>query len=92
MAKLMEQGPVLILAFQAQQLTRKKALDESGVADVSLYVCLKTLSELVSLPLQEILENVMYIWALCRDQSIYDPRTAWRVLEFGIQSAGKMLV
>ena len=21
----------------------------------------------------------MYIWALCRDQSIYDPRTAWRM-------------
>ena len=41
---------------------------------------------------QEILENVFYVWALCRDQTIYDPRTAWRVLEFGIQSSGRMLV
>ena len=43
-------------------------------------------------PLQEVLENVFYVWALCRDQSIYDPRIAWRVLEFGIQASGKLLI
>ena len=41
---------------------------------------------------QELLENVYYVWALCRDQSQYDPITAWKVLEFGIVAAGKMLV
>lgn len=34
MAKMLEQGPVLVLAFEAQQLTRKKAAKESGVDDV----------------------------------------------------------
>lgn len=34
MAKKMEQGPVLLLSFQAQQLTRKKKADE--VEDVSV--------------------------------------------------------
>lgn len=43
-------------------------------------------------PPQELLENVYYVWALCRDQSQYDPITAWKVLEFGIAAAGKMLV
>ena len=40
----------------------------------------------------ELLENVYYVWALCRDQTQYDPITAWKVLEFGIAAAGKMLV
>ncbi|XP_013389354.1 mitochondrial import inner membrane translocase subunit TIM44-like [Lingula anatina] len=26
--------------------------------------------------------KVVHVWALCRDQSILDPRAAWRVLEF----------
>ena len=33
----------------------------------------------------------MYVWALCRDQSIYDHKTAWRVMEFAIQHTGKLL-
>ena len=41
---------------------------------------------------QEELENIYYVWALCRDQTIYDPKTAWRLLEFAIQAAGKLLV
>ena len=41
---------------------------------------------------EELLENVYYVWALCRDQSQYDPISAWKVLEFGIAAAGKMLV
>ena len=41
---------------------------------------------------QEQLENIYYVWALCRDQTVYDPKTAWRILEFGIQAAGKLLV
>ena len=41
---------------------------------------------------QDNIENVMYVWALCRDQSIYDHKTAWRVMEFAIQHTGKLLV
>lgn len=36
MAKMLEQGPVLVLAFQAQQLTRKKPTQETSVEAVSL--------------------------------------------------------
>eukprot|EP00118_Oscarella_pearsei_P023013 m.270848 g.270848 ORF g.270848 m.270848 type:complete len:89 (+) comp40545_c0_seq4:1086-1352(+) len=35
------------------------------------------------------IENVHYIWALCRDQSVFDPSAAWRILEFAIQSTDK---
>lgn len=40
---------------------------------------------------QDNIENVSYVWALCRDQSILDHRSAWRVLEFGIQSSSSWL-
>jgi len=70
LAKLMEQGPVLILTFQAQQVTmvtdKKGKIVEGAVDNI---------------------ENVNYVWAMCRDQSIFDHRSAWRVLEFGIQQA-----
>jgi len=67
LAKIMDQGPVLILTFQAQQvsmLTDKKGKVIEGAVDN--------------------IENVNYVWAMCRDQSIFDHRSAWRVLEFGI--------
>jgi len=67
LAKIMDQGPVLIMTFQAQQvsmLTDKKGKAiEGGIDNI---------------------ENVNYVWAMCRDQSIFDHRSAWRVLEFGI--------
>jgi len=31
--------------------------------------------------------RVQYVWVLVRDQSELDPKAAWRLLEFGIQSA-----
>lgn len=40
---------------------------------------------------QDNIENVSYVWALCRDQSILDHRSAWRVLEFGIQNSSSWL-
>jgi len=73
MAKLMDQGPVMVLTFQAQQLTVRRSGKEEEPDD-------------------EQLENIYYVWALCRDQTVYDPKTAWRILEFGIQAAGKLLV
>jgi len=68
LAKIMEQGPVLILTFQAQQIVVVK--DKWG----------KVVEGKV-----DSIENVNYVWAMCRDQSIFDHRSAWRVLEFGIQ-------
>lgn len=70
LAKIMEQGPVLILTFQAQQVMLVK--DKRG--------------KIVEGAIDHI-ENVNYVWAMCRDQSIFDHRSAWRVLEFGIQQA-----
>jgi len=70
LAKIMEQGPVLIFTFQAQQVMivkdTKGKIVEGGIDQI---------------------ENVNYVWAMCRDQSIFDHRSAWRVLEFGIQQA-----
>jgi import inner membrane translocase subunit TIM44 len=73
-AKVLEQGPVMILTFTAQQLT----FDDTSNENRSLT--------------KDLLENVVYVWALCRDQTIYDSKSAWRVLEFGIQSSGHLLV
>ena len=30
--------------------------------------------------------KVMYVWALCRDQSELDPKAAWRLLELSAQA------
>ena len=94
MAKLMDPGPVLVLSFQAQQLTLKSRHGEEGqVSDCcsDVVVCCPSPGG-CGLQVDELLENVYYVWALCRDQSQHDPITAWKVLEFGIAAAGKMLV
>lgn len=70
LAKIMEQGPVLILTFQAQQVV----------------VVQDTKGNIVEGAIDQI-ESVNYVWAMCRDQSILEHRSAWRVLEFGIQAA-----
>ncbi|XP_027055265.1 mitochondrial import inner membrane translocase subunit TIM44-like [Pocillopora damicornis] len=74
MAKVMEQGPVLVLTFMVQQIMILKDavgnIIEGG---------------------EDNIENVSYVWALCRDQSILDHRSAWRVLEFGIQNSSSYL-
>lgn len=74
MAKVMEQGPVLVLTFMVQQIMILRDavgnIIEGG---------------------EDNIENVSYVWALCRDQSILDHRSAWRVLEFGIQNSSAWL-
>ena len=81
---MLEQGPVMILTFTAQQL---KYNDVETSQSASFKSSLSLL-----LLLQEELESVVYIWALCRDQSIYDPKTAWRIIEFGIQASARLLI
>ncbi|XP_065174679.1 mitochondrial import inner membrane translocase subunit TIM44-like [Sycon ciliatum] len=67
MGKMMEPGPVLIISFSAQQLT--KVVNKTG--------------EVVEGG-DDMIQNNRYVWALCRDQTIFDARSAWRILEFGI--------
>jgi len=38
------------------------------------------------------INNVQYIWAISRDQTIYNPKIAWRVSEFAIHSENQLLV
>ncbi|EDV26494.1 uncharacterized protein TRIADDRAFT_54556 [Trichoplax adhaerens] len=74
MAKIMEQGPVLVMTFQAQQILVLR--DSSGkVVEGD----------------ENHIENVQYVWAMCRDQSIYDAHSAWRVLEFAMQASSSWL-
>lgn len=61
---MMEQGPVLIITFRAQQImyvTDLKGKIVEGEKDK--------------------IKNVHYVWALCRDQTILDPKSAWRLME-----------
>jgi import inner membrane translocase subunit TIM44 len=60
--KMMEQGPVLIISFTAQQIlyvTNSEGKVVEGDKDK--------------------LKRVNHIWVLLRDQSIYDPNSAWLV-------------
>lgn len=38
------------------------------------------------------INNIQYVWALGRDQTIYNPKTAWRLSEFAIHSENRLLV
>ena len=68
----MDQGPVLIITFIAQQtMVLRNKVGEIVEGD------------------SEKIENCYYVLALCRDQSILDPFSAWRVMEFGIQATAE---
>jgi import inner membrane translocase subunit TIM44 len=60
----MEQGPVLIVTFNAHQV---------------MYVT--DLKGVVIEGSKDTIKNVQYIWALCRDQTILDPKSSWRLME-----------
>ncbi|CAD5123912.1 DgyrCDS12220 [Dimorphilus gyrociliatus] len=65
--KMMEQGPVLIITFNAQQIfcaRDTKGFVVEGEADKVM--------------------RVLHVWALCRDQTILDPRAAWRVVDLSV--------
>ena len=34
---------------------------------------------------QDKIMKIFYVWAFCRDQSILDPRAAWRVIDMSSQ-------
>jgi len=68
-AKIMEQGPVFVITFQAQQThyftDRLGNVKEGGKNDI---------------------HSINYVWAVCRDQNIFEHRAAWKVLEFAMQN------
>ena len=60
----MEQGPVLIVSFTAQQIiyvTNSEGKIVEGDKDR--------------------IKRVHHVWALCRDQSDLNPKSAWRLME-----------
>jgi import inner membrane translocase subunit TIM44 len=62
--KMMEQGPVLVLSFTAQQIM--------AVRDATGRVVEGDPEKIV---------RIFYVWAFCRDQTILDPRAAWRLID-----------
>lgn len=40
-------------------------------------------------PLQNNIELVHYVWAMCRDQTILKHEQAWKVLEFAVQQTSQ---
>lgn len=70
MGKVMEQGPVLIVTFQAQQImcVRERASRRVVEGD------------------PEKVMRVNYVWVLCRDRNELDPKAAWRLLELSANS------
>lgn len=43
----------------------------------------------VFFPLQNNIELVHYVWAMCRDQTILKHEQAWKVLEFAVQQTSQ---
>ncbi|XP_074650553.1 mitochondrial import inner membrane translocase subunit TIM44-like [Tubulanus polymorphus] len=72
--KMMEQGPVLVISFNAQQIMviRNK---EGKVIEGD----------------PEQIQKVLYVWALCRDQTELDPRAAWRLMDISASSSVQWL-
>jgi len=68
--KMMDQGPVLVITFQAQQIMSVR--DKTG--------------KVVEGDPDKIM-RVFYVWALCRDQTILDPRAAWRIVDLSASPA-----
>jgi len=68
LAKMMEQGPVLIFSFSADYVE-----------------CFKDKSGKIVEGADDKVKKMNYVWAMCRDQTIFDHQSAWRVLEFGVR-------
>lgn len=70
MGKVMEQGPVLIVTFQSQQImcVRDRATKKVVEGD------------------PEKIMRVHHVWVLCRDPNEINPKAAWRLLELSVNS------
>ncbi|XP_064646315.1 mitochondrial import inner membrane translocase subunit TIM44-like [Lineus longissimus] len=72
--KMMEQGPMLVISFIAQQIMSVR--DKAG--------------QLVEGDPEKI-QRVMYVWALCRDQTELDPKAAWKVMDISASASEQWL-
>lgn len=66
----MEQGPVLVITFHAQQI---------------IYVT--DTSDKVIEGAKDKIKRVLYVWALCRDQTELNPKSAWKLMECSYQAS-----
>jgi len=66
MGRVLEQGPVLVITFTAQQIQ---------------YILDPKTGKVVEGDPDKVL-RVNHAWVLCRDRTQLDPRAAWRLLEF----------
>ncbi|XP_055906336.1 mitochondrial import inner membrane translocase subunit TIM44 [Eupeodes corollae] len=70
MGKVMEQGPVLIITFQSQQIMCVRDRLHKKVVEGD----------------PEKVMRVNYVWVLCRDPNEMNPKAAWRLLELSANS------
>ena len=92
MGKMMEQGPVLVITFNSQQILCVKDKDgkvvegsEDKVGSPSLI-----LPNCQHVPPPQVM-RVQYVWVLCRDQTELNPKAAWRLLELSASSQEQFL-
>ncbi|XP_066603898.1 mitochondrial import inner membrane translocase subunit TIM44 [Prorops nasuta] len=72
MGKVMEQGPVLIISFQSQQIMCvRDSKNENKVVEGD----------------PEKVMRVNYVWVLCRDPTELNPKAAWRLLDLSANSS-----
>lgn len=70
MGKVMEQGPVLVITFQAQQIMCVRDRNTKKVVEGD----------------PEKVLRVNYVWVLCRDPNEINPKAAWRLMELSANS------
>lgn len=70
MGKVMEQGPVLIITFQTQQIMCVRDRKSRSVVEGD----------------PEKVMRCNYVWVLCRDRDDLNPKSAWRLMELSANS------
>lgn len=70
MGKVMDQGPMLVITFQAQQIMSVRERNTNKVVEGD----------------PEKVMRVNHAWVLCRDRNEINPRAAWRLLELSVNS------
>ncbi|KAI4793528.1 hypothetical protein KUCAC02_032662 [Chaenocephalus aceratus] len=79
MGKMMDQGPVLIITFQAQPGDGDPKHQRRAGGGGPLH------------KKKEKVIRMMYVWALCRDQEELNPYAAWRLLDISASSTEQIL-
>lgn len=91
MAKLLDEVPVFMITFFSQQMNIVRDTQGSIVEGDEVYF-IGQYYYMIDYIVQANINNVQYVWALSRDQSIYNPKAAWRLSEFAIHSENQLLI